>query len=448
MDSGPASIWTEFVLILLLIIANGVFAMSEIAIVSSRKARLERMADEGSSGARAALGLAKDPTPFLSSVQVGITLIGIVTGAYGGATLSKPLAEYLHAWSALSPYADTISMTLVVAIITYLSLIVGELVPKRIALNNPESLAVIIAIPMRLFSKATSPVVTILSTSTKLALQLLRIKQSDEPPVTEEEIKILIAEGTAYGTFEHAEKDLVERVFHFGDLRVSTLMTPRTQIDWLDLNRDDSYNMSVLNESTHSWLPVAKGSLDELVGIVKAREVFSKHCSTGQLGLNANTQEPLIVPEGMQSFRLLELFRQSGRHVAIVMDEFGGMAGLVTVHDILEQLVGDLPQEDEEDEPQIIQREDGSWLVDGLLPIEAFKERFGIEELSEEDSEQYHTLGGFVTTHLGTIPKASDTFEWKGLRIEIVDMDRARIDKLLISLLPSSPHTEKPISKK
>lgn len=448
MDSDPASIGTEFVLILLLIIANGVFAMSEIAIVSSRKARLERMADEGSSGARTALGLVKDPTPFLSSVQVGITLIGIVTGAYGGATLSKPLAEYLHAWSVLSPYADTISMTLVVAIITYLSLIVGELVPKRIALNNPESLAVIIAIPMRLFSKATSPVVTILSTSTKLALQLLRIKQSDEPPVTEEEIKILIAEGTAYGTFEHAEKELVERVFHFGDLRVSTLMTPRTQIDWLDLNRDDSYNMSVLNESTHSWLPVAKGSLDELVGIVKAREVFSKHCSTGQLGLNANTQEPLIVPEGMQSFRLLDLFRQSGRHVAVVMDEFGGMAGLVTVHDILEQLVGDLPQEDEEDEPQIIQREDGSWLIDGLLPIEAFKERFGIEELSEEDSEQYHTLGGFVTTHLGTIPKATDSFEWKGLRIEIVDMDRARVDKLLVSSLPSSPHTEETISNK
>lgn len=433
MGSSPASIGTELTLILLLILANGLFAMSEIALVSSRKARLNRLAAEGSKGAKAALELAKDPTQFLSAVQVGITLIGIVTGAYGGATLAQPLAAFLRTWPLLQPHGELLSMTVVVTAITYVSLVIGELVPKKIALNNPEALAVSVAIPMRWFAQAATPFVRLLSVSTEGSLRLLRVRPGANPPVTEEEIKLLIAEGTAYGTFEHAEKMLVERVFTFGDTRVHMLMTPRTRVEWLDLAENEAHNLAILQESDHSWLPVARGSLDDLAGIVKAREVFAHHCVSGRLHLDQQLREPLMVPKSMRAFRLLELFRQSGWHVAIVVDEFGGMAGLVSVHDILEQLVGELPQPNEGDERLITQREDGSWLIDGLLPAEEFKAHFGLVELPGEETEQYQTLGGFVTTYLGRIPRITDAVEYEGLRLEVVNMDRARVDKILVT---------------
>lgn len=434
MESDPGSIGLEIAMILVLIVANGVFAMSEIAIVSSRKARLERLADEGSSGAKAALELAKDPTQFLSAVQVGITLIGIVTGAYGGAKISKPIADYLKTLPGIGPYGEAISLTAVVAAITYLSLIVGELVPKKIALNNPESLAVIIAVPLRLFARVSAPIVRLLSTSTEVVLRVLGVKQPDEPPVTEEEIKIMIAEGAEYGTFEPAEKDLVERVFRFGDMRVSAFMTPRTQVDWLDLEEPDACNLSILTESGHSWLPVARGSLDEVAGIVQVKGVLAHRLSGERLELEEHIQEPLMVPRSMRAFRLLELFQQSGNHVAVVLDEFGGMTGLVTIHDILEQIVGEMPRQDEADEQLMVQREDGSWLIDGLLSIEDFKDHFEIDDLPGEEREHYQTLGGFITSYLGDIPKATDIVEWNGLRLEVLDMDKARVDKVLVTV--------------
>ncbi len=443
LESDPASIGVEIVMLFILIVANGIFAMSEIAIVSSRKARLEKLADEGSAGALAALELTKEPTQLLSTVQVGITLIGIVTGAYGGATLAKPIAGYLKTLPVVGFYGETISLTVVIAAITYLSLIIGELVPKKIALNNPESIAVIIAIPMRFFAKMSAPVVRLLSTSTEIVLQVLRVKQPDEPPVTEEEIKILIAEGTEYGTFEHAEKTIVERVFRLGDMRVGSLMTPRTHVDWLDLEDSDDYNLTILTEGGHSRMPVARGSLDELVGIVYTREVLAHRLSGGPLNLEAHIQEPLMVPRSMRAFRLLELFQQSGKHVAVVIDEFGGMTGLVTIHDILEQIVGEIPQQDQDDEQLIVEREDGSWLVDGLLPIEDFKEHFAIDELPGEDREHYQTVGGFVTSYLGDIPKAADVVEWNGLKLEVLDMDRARVDKVLATAVHSNKNNEK-----
>lgn len=443
MESDPANIGLEIILILILILANGLFAMSEIAIVSSRKARLERLADEGGAGARAALQLAKDPTQFLSAVQVGITLIGIGTGAYGGATIAKPFAAFLKTLPGLAPYADSVSMTVVVAAITFLSLIVGELVPKKIALNNPESLAVIIAVPMRLFAKVAAPVVRLLSASTEIILRLIGVKKPDEPPVTEEEIKIMIAEGAEYGTFEPAEKDLVDRVFRFGDMRVSAFVTPRTQIDWLDLEEDDAHNLGILTESGHSWLPVARGSLDEIAGIVKTRNVLAHRLSGERLQLESHIQEPLMVPRSMRAFRLLELFQQSGKHVAVVIDEFGGMTGLVTIHDIFEQLVGEMPQQDEDDIQPIVRREDGSWLIDGLLPIEDFKQHFDLDELPGEDKEHYQTLGGFITSYLGDIPQPADIVEWNGLRLEVLDMDRARVDKVLVTAVPADQNSDR-----
>lgn len=427
---GPQTVWFEIFLVLLLILANGIFALSEIAILSSRKVRLTKLSEEGNNSATVALELYNEPTQFLSAIQVGITLIGIVTGAYGGATIAKYLAVCLSSYNILPIYAETFSMTLVVVVITYLSLIVGELVPKKIALNNPETIACFIAIPMKYFAKIVSPIVEILSVSTKLILHILKISPSTEAPVTEEEIKVLIAEGAEYGTFEHEEKDLVNRVFNFTDLKVSALMTPRTKIEWLDNQKSNDYNMDVLINSSHSWLPLAKGNLDELVGIVKAKDVLSSYLKLEYFELESALQKPLIVPKSMTAFKLLDLFKKSGIHIALVIDEFGGFTGLVTVHDILEQLVGDMPQED--DEQQIITREDGSWLVDGLIPIEIFKEYFDIKELPLEDVGEYHTLGGFITAYLGNIPKVTDCINLDDLKIEIIDMDKARVDKVLI----------------
>lgn len=432
MDADP-SISTEILIILLLIIANGVFAMTEIAIVSSRKARLERLAAEGSAGAKAALELANEPTQLLSTVQVGISVIGVVTGAYGGATIAQALAVYLKPLPFVGPYATSVSMVSVIAAITYTSLIVGELVPKKLALNNPEAIAKIIAIPMQKFSKLFAPLVKLLSGSTEFVLRVLGIKASGEPGVTEEEIKIMIAEGAAIGTFEAAEKEIVNRVFRLGDMRVAALMTPRSQADWIDLEDDDEHIWRAISESSHSKLIVARGSLDDIAGIVYIRDILA---TRGQdiLPIEEKIQEPLYVPRSLRAFKLLEQFQQTGTHIALVMDEFGGMTGLVTLHDILEELVGELPDE-EADNLNILKRDDNSWFLDGLLPIEEFKELFGIEELPNEAKDQYQTLGGFVTSYLGAMPRTGDTFELADLRFEIVDMDRMRIDKVIVTKL-------------
>jgi putative hemolysin len=421
----------EIAIIIILIIANGIFAMTEIAIVSSRKARLEKMAAEGSSGAKAALELANDPTQMLSTVQVGISVIGIVTGAFGGVTIAQALAVYIKPIPLIGTYSSSVSMIVVIASITYASLIVGELVPKKMALNNPEPIATTIAIPMRMFSKAFSPLVRLLSVSTDFFLKVLRVRESAEPPVTEEEIKIMIAEGAAIGTFEETERNIVDRVFRLGDMRASSLMTPRTQIDWIDLEDDEEEIWRVITASSHSRLPVARGSLDDVAGVVYTRDILLIR-SQKALPIEENIQEPLFVPRSLRAFKLLEQFQHSGSQMAVVLDEFGGVIGLVTLHDILEQLVGELAQE-EEDSPEIVQREDNSWLIDGLLSIEDFKEFFDLEELPAEDKDHYQTVGGFITSYLGSMPKAGETFEWAGLKFEIVDMDRMRVDKIIIT---------------
>lgn len=430
-----SSVTLEVTVIILLVLANGLFALTEMAIVSSRKPRLEKMANEGSAGAKAALELADDPTQLLSTIQVGITLIGILTGTFGGATLSRVVAAWLNQVPLLAPYSDSISLAFVVAAITYVSLIVGELVPKRVALSNPEPLAAFVARPMRAFSRLATPVVYFLSTSTNLVMRVLGIRPSEELPVTEEEIKILIEQGTEAGAFEKAEQDMVQRVFRFGDLRVYDLMTPRTQMTWLDLEDTPEENIKIITESGYSRFPVVRGNLDEVVGVVYTSDILVSCLAGKPIDLEACIRRPLFVPRSMRAFRALEMFKQQGVHEAVVLDEFGGVLGFVTLHDLLEAIIGDMPLADDAEEPMAVQRDDGSWLVDGMMPVEDFKEMFGIDELPEEERDHFHTVGGFVISYLGHIPAVSEQFAWGRLRIEIIDMDRVRVDKILVTVV-------------
>jgi len=434
-----ASIIFEVLFILLLVVANGVFALSEMAVVSARKVRLQQWANEGNTNARTALELANAPTRFLSTVQVGITLIGILAGALGGATIAKKIALLLSQIRLLAPYSQAIGLGIVVVSITYLSLIIGELVPKRVALNNPERIAATIATPMRALSALASPVVHLLSTSTEVALRLLGIKPSLEPQVTEEEIRVLIKQGTEAGTFEVAEQDMVQRVFRLGDRQVSGLMTPRLEIVWLDLEDLAENNRHKMARSAHSRFPVCQGGLDNVIGVVQVKDLLARSLAGEVIDLTAALQTPLFVPESMPALNVLELFKKSGTHTALVVDEYGVVQGLVTLNDILEAIVGDIPSVDELAEPQVVQREDGSWLLDGLLPVEDFFELFNIQALADEQRGNYQTLGGFVTTHLGRIPAAADHFEWRKLRFEVMDMDGNRVDKVLIMPISINP---------
>jgi putative hemolysin len=422
----------EILIVLVLIIANGVFSMSEMAVVSARKVRLQQLANQGDAKARAALKLAESPNQFLSTVQVGITLIGILTGAFGGATIANRLEVYVRLVPFLARYSEPISFGIVVLIITYLSLIVGELVPKRLALNNPERIAAIVAIPMRALAAIASPMVYLLSASTDLVLRVLGITPSTEPQVTEEEIKILIEQGTEAGTFEEAEQDMVERVFRLGDRPVSYLMTPRPDIVWLDLEDSAEENRHKMVDSAYSRYPVCQGGLDNVLGIIPVTDLLARSFRGEPLDLTVGLRQPVFLPESTRGLKVLELFKQTITHMAVVVDEYGVIQGLVTLNDIMSEIVGDVPSTDGQDQPQAVQREDGSWLLDGMLPVEEFLELFGMEEWESEERGSYQTLGGFVITHLGRIPIAADHFEWQGMRVEVMDMDGNRVDKVLV----------------
>ncbi|MBW4453513.1 MAG: hemolysin family protein [Nostoc indistinguendum CM1-VF10] len=439
-----SSITFEISIILVLIIANGVFSMSEMAVVSARKVRLQQLANQGDTKAKAALKLAESPNHFLSTVQVGISLIGILTGAFGGATIANRLAVYVKVVPLLAPYSEPLSFGIVVLLITYLSLIVGELVPKRLALNNPERIASIVAIPMQALSAIASPMVYLLSASTDLILRLLGITASTEPQVTEEEIKILIEQGTEAGTFEEAEQDMVERVFRLGDRPVSYLMTPRPDIVWLDLDDSAEENRHKMVDSAYSRYPVCQGGLDNVLGVIPVTDLLARSFRGEPLDLTVGLRQPIFVPESTRGLKVLELFKQTITHMALVVDEYGVIQGLVTLNDIMSEIVGDVPSTDGQDHPQAVQREDGSWLLDGMLPVEEFLELFGMEEWESEERGSYQTLGGFVITHLGRIPAAADHFEWQNMRIEVMDMDGNRVDKVLVVPKGSkSPDTEK-----
>jgi putative hemolysin len=430
------SIVFEISLIILLIVANGVFSMSELAIISSRKVRLEQWAKEGNRKARAALKLANNPNNFLSTAQIGITLIGILSGAVGGATVAKRLEEVFDLIPFLDPYSETASFVVVVAIITYLSLVIGELVPKRLALGNSEQIACIVAKPMQLLANFGTPLVYLLSVSTEGLLKFFRISPTEEEPMTAEEIKELIAQGAEAGMFEEAEQEMVDRIFRLGDRPIKALMTPRTEIIWLDLDAPLTEIQQEVVNSTYSRFPVARENLDDCLGIIEIRD-FLAACWTGEpINLEASVHAPLYVAESASALNVLESFKQTGNHIALVTDEYGGVEGLVTINDLLEAIVGSLPSPAEQEEPQIIQRADGSWLVDGMLSVDELKELLEVEEM--EDEGDYHTMGGFMMTSLERIPTSGEYFEWSGFQFEVMDMDGTRVDKVLITKLNDS----------
>jgi len=428
-----STIGFEVIAIFLLLIANGIFAMSEIALVTARKSRLQDLASKGMANARAALELANAPNQFLSTVQIGITLVGILAGAFGGRTLTEWIAARLSAVPVIGPYSHALGLGIVVLGITYLSVIIGELVPKRLALSNPEGIAMFIAAPMRLVLKACGPAVHFLSLSTDLVFRLFGKRFEEQSPVSEEEIRTLVRQGAVAGVFHETEQEMVEAVFQFGDKSARSLMTPRTQIVWFDVGDSTEQIRAKVAQSGHSRFPVCTEGLDNVVGVVQAKDLLSSTLSGKNIDLQALMQQPAFVPRSMTALQVLDHIKQSGSHIVLVVDEYGGIEGLLTHHDILEAIAGDMPSGKSPLEPKAVQRKDGSWLLDGMLSTEEFKEIFHLESLPGEKKDAFQTLGGFIFTQMGSVPSVSEYFEWNDLRFEVVDMDGKRIDKVLVS---------------
>lgn len=425
------SIGTEILIIALLIVANGVFALSEMAVVTARKSRLQDWVNKGNSRAKLALELAQTPNRLLSSVQIGITLIGILAGAFAGGSIADWMAEYLKPLPVIGVYHQQIGLGIVVLVITYFSLVIGELVPKRLAMRHPETLASWMAVPLLIFAKITAPMVHLLSFSTDLICRLFG-KPTAEPPVTEDEIKSLVQQGTQAGVFEEEAEGMVEAVLRLGDKTARSLMTPRTQIAWIDLGSDMEQIRKKIAASGRSRLPVADGSLDKVTGVVQAKDLLAHALSGKDLDMQGLMQQPLFVPRTISALELLESFKKSNKHIALVVDEYGGIEGLLTHHDILEAIAGDIPIGERPSDPKAVQRKDGSWLLDGMLSVDEFKDIFNVETLPGEKRDAYQTLGGFVFTQMGRVPAVAESFEWRGLYFEIVDMDGKRIDKVLV----------------
>jgi magnesium and cobalt exporter, CNNM family len=425
--------FVQLAIILALVIANGVFSMAELAVVSSRKVRLQQRAEDGDLKAKAALFLAESPNRFLSTVQVGITLIGTLAGALGGAGLSVEF-EYLISLSpVLRPYAHGLALGLVVLLVTYLTLVIGELVPKRLALADPEGIAANMAGPMKFLSKVVRPVIWLLSISTEGVLHLLRVQRAENLPVTPEEITGLMEQGEEVGVFEETETDIVESVFRLGDLRAGALMTPRTDIDWLDLDEPFEVNRQRIMDSPHTHFPVAQGSLDNVQGVLRGKDVLARITDGLKVDLREMIQPARFIPESMPAFEVLELLKGASGNLALVIDEFGGLVGMVTLFDVMEAIVGGISERGEPVVPEALQREDGSWLVEGMMRIDEFKKLFDIDELPEESRAGYQTVGGFIMTMIGAVPQPGQHFECCGWRYEVLDMDGLRVDKVLVS---------------
>ena len=424
-------IGTEVLLIVFLVLLNGVLAMSEIALVSARKVRLRKRAEAGDRGARAALELMASPGRFLSTVQIGITLVGILAGAFGGATLAKELAALIAQVPRLAPYQDGIAFGMVVACITYLSLILGELVPKQFALSAPEKIASGLARPLKLLSKVSAPAVFILEGSTRLILRLLGTRPSDEPPITEEELKLLLKQGTRAGIFEEGEQEIVARVLRLGERRVGELVTPRRSMVALDVDAPPEVSWSKVAASGHFYFPVYEVVPDRILGLISVKDLWARVVAGEKPDLRSLLQEPVYLPEGVSALRGLERLRETGSHIALVLDEYGGIEGLVTLHDFLSAIVGELPTPDQE-EPMAVRREDGSWLLDGRLSVSELSELLGISSAEAVDLDEVQTLGGFVMGRIGHVPRTGDAFDWGGFRFEVIDMDDRRVDKVLV----------------
>jgi putative hemolysin len=418
----------EIIIIGILILINGILAMSEIAFVSSKKFKMEDLSQKGNKSAQKALKLLEDPERFLSAVQIGITLVGILAGAFGGYALAEDLTPYLQKVELLKEYASEISFTLLVVVITYLSLIFGELVPKSIALKNAEKITVLTAPLMYSITKVFSPLVGFLSISTKVILWLFRIKQSDEVPVTEEELKSLLELGTRHGTFEKEESEMIKKVFNFNDKKVGSILIPRTEIEWIDINFNNREIFEFIKSHNFSRYLVCDANIDNFHGIIESKEFLINYNENPNFEFKEVIKETLIVHESIFTIDLLEKFRASKSNLALVVDEYGGTKGLITLHDLIEDIFGELPEEFDEDETKIIVRADGSLLVDGLIDITELMDKLSLK-IEEPD---YSTLSGFIMHQLGTVPTEGEILDYENYRFEVIDMDGKRIDKVLI----------------
>jgi putative hemolysin len=419
----------ELLILFFLILINGFFSMAEIALVSARKARLEGQANKGDSRAKYALALAQKPDSFLSTVQIGITTIGILTGIFSGDKIVDDVAVFLEGFPILALYSKGIATAAVVVIITFFSLVFGELVPKRLGLSNPEKIAKTVAAPMRLISTIAYPFVWLLVNTTTIIMKIFRVK-TDDSQVTEEEIKAIINEGTEHGAIEATEQEIIQRVFHLGDRNITSLMTHRSDVIWFDVNDNEQSIREKIMKEPHTVYPVCDKSIDHIKGIVSIKDMY---VTPDEVSFKHTMKNPLFVPENISPYQLLEKFKVSKIHTSFVVDEYGTLLGLVTLNDLLEAIVGDLPQHDVQDY-EIIEREDGSFLVDAQIPFYDFLTRFEKADWMNEGEQEFDTLAGFILHTLERIPETGEHFEWKGFGIEIMDMDGHRIDKVLVKL--------------
>lgn len=404
--------------------------MSEIALVSSRASRLQKKANSGHNGAKVALKLMEQPEKFLSTVQIGITLVGIVAGAYGGEAFADNFVPFVEKIPFLMPYSEEVAFILIVVIITYFSLVIGELVPKSIALNNPEGIIMVVAPFMLILSKITYPFVALLTFSTRLLLKVMMIKENTDPPVTEEELKYMIDTGSRHGIIEREERELMHGVFRFGDRRANSLMTHRSDIFWVDINKSKEHILEEVYGAPHSKFPLCNGKLDDVIGVLSVRDIINIDSEGKQFDLKEIAKEPLFVPAVMSGLKVLDLFKKNGVHIGFVLNEYGGVDGLITLQDLVDNIVGEIP-EYESEESLVTNREDGSLLIDGEIRTDELKVILNITEFPGET--EYSTLGGFMMYQLERIPKTGDIIEYENYRFEIVDMDGKRIDKLLVS---------------
>jgi putative hemolysin len=423
-------------LVIALIVLNAAFVMSEMALVSVRRGRLKARADRGSRGARAAMDLLDKPTRFLSTVQIGITLVGILLGAVGEEALSRRVQAWLANYPALVPYARPIAFGVTIGLLTYVSILLGELVPKRMAQAHPELLASIVARPMRLLSRLAAPAVALLTVSTELVLKFLPDKPAADDQGAEEEVKEILETGKQEGSIHEAEQRIVERVFRLGDLRVKALMVPRTDIDYLHLDDSPARIKVVIAAGSHSHLPVVRTDLDDLAGYVHIKDLVKSGLMSDQIDVASILRPPTFIPENASALKTLSRFRDTGVHVAFVVDEYGGLVGLITLNDILTALLGEIAPAQSTQEPLVVKRADGSYLLDGMLPIDQLVRLMGIapEQLPKRDLGDFDTLGGFVMTYLARIPHTGDSFAFDRYVFEIVDMDRTRVDKVMLSM--------------
>ena len=425
----------EILILLGLIVLNGVFAMSEIALVTARKARLSKLAEEGNGSARIALTLGEDPTKFLSTVQIGITSIGVLNGIFGEAILAAPLAQSLQSLGVEAALASFSATAIVVVLVTYISIVVGELVPKRLGQMSPEAIACLVARPMQWLAMLTRPFVMLLSLSTHSLLKLLGVKQNTQSSVTEEEIQAILAEGSEAGVIEENQRDLLRNVFRLEERQLGSLMIPRSEVVFIDTTLSSEENLQRMVDSKHSRFPVCQGSLDQAVGVLHAKQALAQITRGEQPNYSADLMPCVYVPETLTGMELLDQFRANNMQMVFVIDEYGEVEGIVTLQDVLEAVTGEFTPQNGED-AWAVKREDGSWLLDGTIPILELKDCLALKLVPEEDKGRYHTLSGMVMLLLGRVPKTSDYAEWHGWRFEVVDMDGKRIDKVLASPLP------------